>query len=125
MSYIAGIVSGPIAAYTADRWGRKVNMSYYAITMWVFLPAFSRTPYLVSGLTSSCTGSSEQFSAASPVSLSSKARDSRSSWSPNVTFSVLFPLNLAAADSCFSPYAVVIGSGLAYVSLTPPPRNLC
>ncbi|BGP48361.1 hypothetical protein JCM10450v2_004233 [Rhodotorula kratochvilovae] len=33
MSYLAGIISGPIAAYTADRWGRNNNLRYYTITM--------------------------------------------------------------------------------------------
>ncbi|GAA5829006.1 hypothetical protein JCM11251_004095 [Rhodosporidiobolus azoricus] len=33
MSYIAGVISGPIAAWSADKWGRKFNMRYYTITM--------------------------------------------------------------------------------------------
>ncbi|BGP19027.1 hypothetical protein JCM10213v2_007107 [Rhodosporidiobolus nylandii] len=33
MSYIAGVVTGPLAAYTADRFGRKANMRYYSVTM--------------------------------------------------------------------------------------------
>ncbi|GAA5885040.1 hypothetical protein JCM6882_007206 [Rhodosporidiobolus microsporus] len=33
MSYIAGIISGPIAAWTADKFGRKFNMRYYTVTM--------------------------------------------------------------------------------------------
>ncbi|GAA6035015.1 hypothetical protein JCM8097_002144 [Rhodosporidiobolus ruineniae] len=33
MSYIAGTLTGPLAAWTADKWGRKFNMRYYSITM--------------------------------------------------------------------------------------------
>ncbi|GAA6012640.1 hypothetical protein JCM10207_009065 [Rhodosporidiobolus poonsookiae] len=33
MSYIAGILSGPVAAWSADKFGRKLNMRYYATTM--------------------------------------------------------------------------------------------
>ncbi|GAA5996607.1 uncharacterized protein JCM10292_003084 [Rhodotorula paludigena] len=35
MSYIAGFISGPIASWAADKYGRKFCMQYYAVTMMI------------------------------------------------------------------------------------------